>query len=279
MVQQCHIFRIHQVFNCKVFLCFLDTASCDSCGFCLFINDVVSIFVDSFLILFVIHFYDSGRFQRLGKLVYDTIQCSGLIALSGNDQRRSCFINQDGVHLVHDGKVMTALNLVLFVDDHIVTQIIESEFVVGAICNITRISFPTLVVCQTVENTSNCQTEETQNLSHFIGLCFCQVVIDRYNVNALSGQRIQISCNTCNQSFTFTGLHFGNTPLMQDNCTNDLYRERFFSKDTVSRFTNRRQSLRFHAFQSFAVFQTISEFIGFFFEICIRKSCIFLIQI
>ena len=63
-----------------------------------------------------------------------------------NDQRRPCFVDQDGVDLVDDGKMVTAVfrqslaKIARFVFE-VVAQIIETELVVGAVGDIGGIRF------------------------------------------------------------------------------------------------------------------------------------------
>ena len=278
MVQQRHVFRIHQIVHSEVLFCFLDTTACDRRCLGLFVYDVIRILVDLFLVLLVVHFYDRCRSQRLCELIHNAVQRSGLVALTGNDKRCSRLVDQDGVHFVYNGKVMFPLYLVLLINDHVVTQIVKSQLIVGAVCNIAVISRTALVVVQTMQDTADCQTQEPQHLAHFIRLCLCQIVVDGNHVYTLARQCIQICSNASHQCFTFTGFHLGNTALVQNDCTNDLYRERLFAQDTISCLTNRRQCLCFHAFQRFAVLQTFPELIGFFFQICVRECLKLLVQ-
>ena len=174
---------------------------------------------------------------------------------------------------------MFPLYLILFIDDHVVTQVVKSQFVVGTVRNITVICRTTLVVGQTVENTADSQAQIPQYLAHFVRLCLCQIVVDCNNVYALACQCIQICSHTGYQCFTFTGFHLGDTSLMQDNGTDDLYRKRFFAQNTVCSFPHGCQCFCLHAFQRFAVLQTFPKFIGLFFQICIRKCLILLVQL
>ena len=83
--------------------------------------------------------------QLSGQNVAGLIQLRGLAALPGNDQRCAGFVDQDGVHLVDDGIVQVPEHQLFLVDDHIVTQVIEPQFIIGHISDITIIGFPTLV--------------------------------------------------------------------------------------------------------------------------------------
>ena len=58
------------------------------------------------------------------------------LARAGDDERRARFVDQDRIHFVDDGEVMPALHAVLQVELHVVAQVIEAEFVVGAVGDI-----------------------------------------------------------------------------------------------------------------------------------------------
>ena len=59
---------------------------------------------------------------------------------AADDERRARFINENGVHLVHDGEIMAALHLLLLAQRHaVVAQIIEAEFRIGAVGDVAKI--------------------------------------------------------------------------------------------------------------------------------------------
>uniref|UniRef100_A0A6J7PAF4 Unannotated protein n=1 Tax=freshwater metagenome TaxID=449393 RepID=A0A6J7PAF4_9ZZZZ len=56
-----------------------------------------------------------------------------------DDQRRSRFIDEDGVHLVDDGIVVAPLGLVLQPDRHVVAEVVEPELVIGAVRDVASV--------------------------------------------------------------------------------------------------------------------------------------------
>ena len=68
------------------------------------------------------------------------------VALAGNDEGRPGLVNQDGVHLVHDGEAVAALDLLLLVDGHIVPQVVEAKLVVGAVGDVCGVGLPAVNV-------------------------------------------------------------------------------------------------------------------------------------
>ena len=58
-----------------------------------------------------------------------------------DNQRGTGVINQDGVHLIHHGKVVLALYQVLGLSGHIVAEVVKAKFIIGAVNNIAGIRF------------------------------------------------------------------------------------------------------------------------------------------
>ena len=57
---------------------------------------------------------------------------------TADDERSPRFVDQNGINLVDDGKVMATLNLLVLRSRHpVITQIVESEFTIRAIADIT----------------------------------------------------------------------------------------------------------------------------------------------
>ena len=56
-----------------------------------------------------------------------------------NNERRARFVNEDAVHFVDNCEVMTALDFVIKRTRHVVTQVVETKFIVGSVCDVTRV--------------------------------------------------------------------------------------------------------------------------------------------
>ena len=91
MVLQRGIRGVGQVFYLKVSLGALLTVRGQRRGLGLFIDDVIGI--DVVLLLLGIHFLDAQAGKLSGKAVSNLVQLRGLLALTGNDQRRTRLIN------------------------------------------------------------------------------------------------------------------------------------------------------------------------------------------
>ncbi|OPZ84634.1 MAG: hypothetical protein BWY76_01761 [bacterium ADurb.Bin429] len=167
------------------------------------------------------------------------------IAGAGNNQRGARLIDQDGVHLVDDGEGQLALRQVTGIDGHVVAQIIEAQFGVcciediGLIRRMTRdrsqrrggrriiqerrqgaIAAPGL-------RDAGGQAEKGEDRPHLRALIPHKVIVDRHQVRAMPGQRMQIERGRGDQGFAFAGFHLGNHPLVQDDAADQLLVERF----------------------------------------------------
>ena len=136
VVLDLQVLRIGQVLNLEELLHLGHTALGQVDHLILFIDDEVPG-------LLLLHAHDGVQLGKvlhvlaplhlLGQDVAGLIQSGGLAALSGNDQRGSCFIDQHRVHLIDDGIVQIPQHQLLLIDDHVVSQVIEAQLVIGHI--------------------------------------------------------------------------------------------------------------------------------------------------
>ena len=153
------------------------------------------------------------------------IVISGFLSLARNDERRARFVNQDVVHFVNDGVVQVALHHLIERSDHVVAQVIKAELVVGAVGDIGLVCSSSFVGKRFdgVHKNADGQPQEFIDLSHPLGVTARQVIVDSDDVNALAGERIQVSGQRGDQGLTFTGAHLRDFPLVQYNTAYQLH--------------------------------------------------------
>jgi hypothetical protein len=66
-------------------------------------------------------------------LVHAHVEVGVVFGLSGDDQRRARFVDQDRVDFVDDREAELALHAFAGRVDHVVAQVVETELVVGAV--------------------------------------------------------------------------------------------------------------------------------------------------
>jgi hypothetical protein len=145
--------------------------------------------------------------------------------LAGNDQRGAGFIDQDRIDFIDDREVEVALHAVAGFEHHVVAQVIETEFVVGAVGDVGGISLLLQVMRHLRQVHAGGQAEPAVQAIHPFGVALGQVIVDRHHMHALAGQRIQIGGQRGHQGFTFAGAHFRDLAVMQDHAADQLHVE------------------------------------------------------
>ena len=153
MVLQCDVLRIRQIVNMKIFLCFFNASLGQGSGFCLFIDDIVAL--NGVVILFVIKFFDLCHFQPAHKTVHLGIHVRRFVPRAGDNQRGTRLVDKNGVDLVNNAEVEGPLDTVFLINDHVVTQVVKTDFIIGTIGDVGIVSLPALFVVQSVHNQAN----------------------------------------------------------------------------------------------------------------------------
>ena len=157
----------------------------------------------------------------------------------------------------------SALNQFFLINNHVVTKIIKTEFVIRDIGDVTVICLTALVIVIRVQDHADGEAQPAMYGAHPLRITVSQVVIDRNDVNALSLQCIQISGKCGHQGFTFTGTHLGDTALMQDHTTDQLHTEGLQAQYTIIRLTHNSKGLRKKVIQCLSCCQSFLKFCGF----------------
>ena len=191
MVQQGDVVGVHKVFHAEICLRSGNARLCKSGCLCLFVNDIVAA-VDSVGILLGLQLNNNVLFKRLCKPVRLHIHIRGFLALTRYDKGSSCLVDKDRVHLVHNGESMTALNLVLFVYNPVVAQVVESELVVCAVGDIAVIGFAALGIVLGVKYYADGKSQKSVDPAHLLRLEFCKIVVYGYNMNSLARKGVEV---------------------------------------------------------------------------------------
>ena len=143
---------------------------------------------------------------------------------TGDNQRSTGVVNQYRVDLIDDGIVVLTLYKVFRADSHVVTQVVETEFVVRTerdvcqVCLTARVGVRLMAV-----DTIHAQSVEHIKRSHPFGVTFGEVIIHGNHVYTVSGQCVEEYRESSHQCFTFTGCHFRNLTFVQNDTTEELY--------------------------------------------------------
>ena len=190
------------------------------------------------------------------------VQLGGLTALTGDNQGRAGLVDQDGVHLVHDGIGVLPLHQIALADDHVIPQIIEAQLVIRAIGNVAGIGLAAVGGLHVMDDQAHGQTHEPMYLAHPLAIAPSQIVVNGNDMDALARQRVQIRGQGRHQRFAFACFHFSDAALMQHDTAQDLHMIGAHSQNAVVRLADGRECLRQQVVQRFALGQTSLEFVG-----------------
>ena len=167
-----------------------------------------------------------------------------VFGLAGNNQRGTCFIDQDRVDFIDDGVRQFALHPLCRRIDHVVTQVVETELVVRSVRDIGRVGSLFHVMLHLRQIDADRQPEEAVQTPHPLSIATGQIIVDGDDMHAVSGQRVQIRRQGCNQCFAFAGSHFGNFSVVQNHATDQLNIEVAHAKCPLACFANDCKSFR-----------------------------------
>ena len=199
-------------------------------------------------------------FFQLGRNLIDRlVQRCVFLGGPGNNQRRTRLINQYRVDFVNDGEKELALKPVLGGKSHIGAQIVEPEFVVGAVNDIGLIGLHFFCGRLTGLYDPDPQPKRFVYRCHPLRVSLGEVIVYRYHVDTLAGQGVQIGWQRGHQGFAFASPHLGDPPLVKRNATNQLDVEVPHVLGALCCFPHRRERFRQQLVQGLASSQARSE--------------------
>ena len=155
---------------------------------------------------------------------------------------------------------------------HIVAQIVEPEFIVGAVGNVGRISCPAFVLAKVGDDHADFQAEEIIDLTHPFRIAAGQIVIDGDNVHALAADCIEITGERRDQGLAFTGPHFGDFAAMEHDTADQLHIIMALSQCPFGRFAYDRESFRQYVVERFTASGPFLERQGFCSKLFVGKG-------
>ena len=235
------VFGIGGILDSEKLLCLSRSARCKNCPSCLFINHIIGIYIIKFFL--AVHLLDDEFLQRTREFVCSVVHIGRLIARTRYNKRGSRLVYQNRVNLVDDGKAVSSLNHTLLVNDHIVTQIVKTEFVVRTVSYICIVRNSLIVVFHTRNDKSGAESHKGVNSAHFVPSAFCKIVVDRDDMNSLPCECVEVCRKSGDKRLSFTGFHLGNSSLMKDDTAYQLNMEWAFAEHSVICLSHRRKGI------------------------------------
>ena len=147
-----------------------------------------------------------------------------LLRGAGDDQRGAGLVDEDRVDLVDDREGVTALHALGLRPGHVVAQEVEAELVVGAVGDVGLVGRAPLGGRHAREDGADLETEEAVHAAHPLRVALRQVVVDRDDVHALLGDRVEVRGQRRDQGLALAGAHLGDVALVQGGAAHELHR-------------------------------------------------------
>ncbi len=136
---------------------------------------------------------------------------------------------------------MSALHAVRQVILHVVAQVVETKFVVGAVSDVRAVGGAALVIIEIVHDHADAQSQSAIERAHPFRVATRQVIVHRDDVHAAPRQRIQNRGERGNERFSFARLHLRNFAFVQNNAADQLHIEMPHVQEAAAGFADERE--------------------------------------
>ena len=272
-----HVLGGGKILDLEVGFGLLDAAGGQGAGLVLLVNDVITV---GLLIGgdFVFQLHHHALAQGAHEAVHLRVQAGRVLTAAGDDQRGAGFIDQDGVHLIDDGKGMAALHHVGLVGHHVVAQIVEAKLVVGAVGDIGGVGGAAGVAVHALYDQADGQTQPAVQFAHPLAVALGQIVVDGDHMHAFAGQGIQVGRQGGHEGLAFTGLHLGNVAAVQGDAADDLHGKVLHAQHTPCGFAADGECVGQDVIGGLAFGQLLLERRGLRLQFGVRHGLIFRLQ-
>ena len=161
--------------------------------------------------------------QRGDDAVDLDVQVGRFLGRAGNNQWRARLVDEDRVDLVDDGVVEAALVAILLGQRHVVAQVVEAEFVVGAVGDVGVVRLGLGGVVHARVHHAHAQAEPVVQPAHPGRVAAGQVVVDGDHVHALAFQGVEVGGQGGDQGLALAGAHLGDLAHVQDHAADQLH--------------------------------------------------------
>ena len=130
---------------------------------------------------------------------------------TGDDERRTCVVDKHGVDLIDNGIiVLLALYEILRLCGHVVTQVVETELIVGSEGDVAAVGGTAFLgIGISLVNAVYGKAMELIEGTHPFGVTFGEVIVDGHHMHALASECIEEYGKRGHESLTLTGGHLG----------------------------------------------------------------------
>ena len=136
---------------------------------------------------------------------------------------------------------MATLDHVLDPEFQVVAKIVEAEFVIGAVGDITAIGGAAGLVIHIADDAADTHPEAFIDAPHPAGVARGQIVVHGDDMDTVALQRIQEHRQGGDKGLALAGLHFRNLSLMEGDAAHQLYIVMALAKGALGGLANPRE--------------------------------------
>ena len=145
--------------------------------------------------------------------------------------------------LVHDAEVVPALHAVLQANGHVVAQVVEAELGVGAVGDVGGVGRPPLGLGHHRADHADADPQRVVDGLHPFGVAARQVVVDRDQVDAVPGERVEVDGRHGGEGLPLAGLHLGDLAGVERHGSDELDVEQPQTELAAAHLADHREGL------------------------------------
>ena len=170
-------------------------------------------------------FIDVEPFDRnfARHLIKRNVKLGLVLGRPGDDQRRARFVDQDRIDLIDNREIERALRHLAAFVLHVVAQVVETEFVVGAVGDIGAVGVTLGFFGHSGDNHPDTKAEPVVKPPHLRRIAPGKVIVHGDNVHALALDRVEIDRQRRHQGLAFTGAHFRDFTAVEHDPADQLH--------------------------------------------------------
>ena len=183
-------------------------------------------------VFLLLHLEVAVGHQLPGDLVGLGVFRDVVVGGAGDDQRRAGLVDEDVVHLVDDREGERPLALLHVLGEavvaagghpHVVAEVVEAEFVVGAVGDVAGIRLLPLARVHARLDRAHGEAEPDVERPHPLHVTAGEVVVDGDDMHAVAFEGIEIGRQGGDERLAFAGDHLGDRPRMEHHATDQLH--------------------------------------------------------
>jgi hypothetical protein len=188
-----------------------------------------------------------------------------------DDERGAGLVDEDRVDLVDDGEEVAPLDHVLRLPGHVVAEVVEAELVVRAVRDVGGVLLTTLGRGLAGQDAARRHAEGAEHAAHELGLVAREEVVDRDDVDASGGDRVEVRGRRGDERLALTGLHLGDVAEVEGGAAHQLHVEVAHAEGPLRRLAHGRERLGQQVVEGLAAGVALAQLDGLVLELVVGQ--------